>query len=951
VLSIGKLGVGQQRYYTEDFPGVDEYYSEAGQHAGRWLGSGAELLGLHGPVDPDALSQVLEGRHPASGERLSGPRSDPKVPGFDLCFRAPKSVSLLGALGPPDIRGEVLLAHETAVTSAVGFLQRSAIMVRRGHGGQSLLPAAGLVGAGFDHFTSRASDPHLHSHVVVANLSRGNDGVWSALDGRLLYAFAKTAGTLYEAELRYQLSMSPGLRWGPVTNGIADIAGVPKSLVRAFSRRRAQIEAELEQQGASSPRAAQVAALSTRRSKDPSMSVESLRAEWQERAAFLGFDIDAWSGLIHLRRGLPVGLDPDALAERLLGPDGLTANQSSFSRKEVLQAVAGLAPDGALVAHVEALAARIVDDERIVAIETRAGPPSEPRFTTKEFLATEYALVEGAGRRAGNHVGLVDEQLSKSVLSRYPTLSAEQADMVRSLCTSGDGVQVVIGVAGAGKTYGLRAAHEAWTAAGYRVVGGALAARAAQELSDGAHIRSSTLARLLIDLADPVHGGLAPGSILVIDEAAMAGTRDLARLAGYAEAAGGKLVLVGDDHQLPSIAAGGAFTALAERLGAIQLNENRRQVAAWERTALNDLRAGRADVALAAYHARGRRHDHDSEHLRDRLVAEWAAARGMGTEVLMLATRRADVDDLNRRARSVLRAEGRLGPDILDADGRSFAVGDEVLCLRNDSRLGVLNGTRATVVGLNEDNTRLRIHTRDHKGVVVLPAYLEAGWLSHGYATTVHKSQGTTTERTFILADDALYREAGYVALSRGKHRNDLYTAPAIDDSDEETHHGTPARRDQLLSALRRSRAQEPAITRPTLPGRSVAQLQAERSHLSKHPDDPEGHQRLGRKDALIAARITALGAWALEHPLPEHLELLGHPPRQPGRRAAWALAAGQIAAYRERHGVVFDPELVPEQGGQLTTHLEVGRALREATLHLDRSRALERDHDLGLGL
>jgi hypothetical protein len=316
----------------------------------------------------------------------------------------------------------------------------------------------------------------------------------------------------------------------------------------------------------------------------------------------------------------------------------------------------------------------------------------------------------------------------------------------------------------------------------------------------------------------------------------------------------------------------------------------------------------------------------------------------------MLATRRADVDDLNRRARTVLRAEGRLGPDLLEVAGRSFAVGDEVLCLRNDSRLGVLNGTRATVIGLSEDSIGLRILTRDHKDVIVPATYLDAGWLTNGYATTVHKSQGTTTERTFILADDALYREAGYVALSRGKHRNDLYTAPTM-DGDEESTSRQLRPRDRLLSALSRSRAQQPAICGPDLPGRSIGDLEAERSHLWKNANDPAARERLDRSEALVTARVTALGAWALEHPLPEHLELLGRPPRQPERRAAWALAAGQIAAYRERHGVAFDPGLTPEQGTQLVTHLEVGRAVREASFHLDRSRALERDHDLGLGL
>jgi hypothetical protein len=326
-------------------------------------------------------------------------------------------------------------------------------------------------------------------------------------------------------------------------------------------------------------------------------------------------------------------------------------------------------------------------------------------------------------------------------------------------------------------------------------------------------------------------------------------------------------------------------------------------------------------------------------------------ARPRGTETLMLASHRADVDDLNRRARTALRAKGQLGSDILEADGRSFAVGDDVLCLRNDTRLGVLNGTRATVVGLSEDGTGLHLHSRDHREIILPVRYLDAGWLTHGYATTVHKAQGATTERTFILAEDALYREARYVALSRGKNRNDLYTSPPLEGEDEQTPDREPRHRDQLLSALRRSKAQEPATTSAVLPGRTVAELESERSGLSKNLYDPEVRDRLDRNDALIKARVTALGSWALEHPLLEHVELLGRPPRQPERRAAWALAAGELAAYRERHGIPFDPELAPEHGPQITAHREVSRAIREATLRLDRSRALERDYDLGLGL
>jgi conjugative relaxase-like TrwC/TraI family protein len=154
VLSIGKLGAGGARYYTEGLGAVDEYYSEAGSRTGVWMGQGASLLGLSGDVDASVLGHVLDGRDPAGGDRLCGSRS--VVPGFDLCFRAPKSVSLLQALGRPEVSAEVLAAHRNAVTEALGWLEREAVMVRRGHGGLTVVATAGVVGAGFEHFTSRS---------------------------------------------------------------------------------------------------------------------------------------------------------------------------------------------------------------------------------------------------------------------------------------------------------------------------------------------------------------------------------------------------------------------------------------------------------------------------------------------------------------------------------------------------------------------------------------------------------------------------------------------------------------------------------------------------------------------------------------------------------------------------------------------------------------------------
>ena len=227
VLSVGKLGAGQQSYYLEAVArGVEDYYGGRGEAAGRWVGAGAETLALAGVVDGKALRAVLEGRDPDTGVPLGRVRSD-HVPGFDLTFRAPKSVSVLFGLGGFEISAQVRGAHDAAVDAALGYLERSACWSRRGTDGVQQVSGAGFVGAAFRHRSSRAGDPHLHTHVLVANVTRGPDDRWATLDGRHLYLHAKTAGYLYEAHLRLELTHRLGVAWGPVVNGIADLEGIP----------------------------------------------------------------------------------------------------------------------------------------------------------------------------------------------------------------------------------------------------------------------------------------------------------------------------------------------------------------------------------------------------------------------------------------------------------------------------------------------------------------------------------------------------------------------------------------------------------------------------------------------------------------------------------------------------------------------------------------------------
>ncbi len=262
VLNIGRMAPGGHSYYLGIVAsGAEDYYLARGEEPGRWVGHGAGRLGLAGRVEADDLRAVLAGHHPVSDDRLARHPAR-KVPGFDLTFRAPKSVSLLWALGDRATGAQVMAAHDAAVDAAVGYLERVAGFTRRGQGGVEQVRAEGLVASAFRHRSSRAGDPLLHTHVLVANLAETvDDSVWRTLDARRLYAHAKTAGVLYQAHLRHELTTSLGVALQPAVNGAADIAGVERELIEAFSQRRQAIVQVLRERGENSAKAAQVATL------------------------------------------------------------------------------------------------------------------------------------------------------------------------------------------------------------------------------------------------------------------------------------------------------------------------------------------------------------------------------------------------------------------------------------------------------------------------------------------------------------------------------------------------------------------------------------------------------------------------------------------------------------------------------------------------------------------
>ncbi|HEX2096561.1 MAG TPA: MobF family relaxase [Solirubrobacterales bacterium] len=668
MLSIGKLGKGQERYYLDKVAeGAEDYYSGEGEQAGQWLGDAAEDLGLSGDVEAAQLEAMLTGRSPVDGEPLVGMRGVPSsgsVPGFDLTFSAPKSVSLLWGLGGPVAAVEVKAAHREAVGAALDYMQREACWTRRGAGGSEFVKGNGYLAAGYVHRSSRAGDPQLHTHVLIANATKGPDGRWTRLYHPAIYDHAKTASYIYEAHLRHELTRRLGVEWQPTRKGIAEIAGVADEHLRAFSTRRQQI---LEAAGAdASARSMQVAALTTRQPKERDVGRGELLERWRSRAQEIGLDREAIARTFDPDAALRIERsDAPAVSAAQLGR-AVTASASHFDRREAIQAVADSLPQGAPGAEVERLADAYLASGSVIQIaETAKGP----RYTTRHIWELEREALAAAERMRSQGPTPAGELIAARVIGARPTLKDDQREMVRRLLTGGEGVAVVIGEAGSGKTFAIVAAADGWAQAGIELRAAAPTWRAANVMrAEGLSALSIASLLLALDRAEHEGGeGLPRESVLLIDEAGMVDSATLARLVSHAEAAGAKLVLVGDPEQLGEIEAGGLFRALAERGEAIHLDEVIRHRRELDRDAAKRIRAGEGREALSLYRSSERvTVAPNAEERREAMVRDWHQSFERGEDAVMVAKRNAEVARLNEIAREVRRQAGALGDSEIE---------------------------------------------------------------------------------------------------------------------------------------------------------------------------------------------------------------------------------------------------------------------------------------------
>jgi conjugative relaxase-like TrwC/TraI family protein len=874
------------------------------------------------------------------------------VIGYDVTFSAPKSVSILWAVSDERTQREIADAVECAVDAGLRYLE-SVTSTRA-----PTRPALqGLVAAAFLHGTSRNLDPQLHVHAVVANLALRPDDECRALDGRDLFAHAKTAGYLAAAHLRRECAQRFGWSWGPVIHGLADVEGVPVDAIRAMSSRRQEIESLATETGIHSAPARQVAAYQTRRAK-AAVAPDAMREDWDQRLTEAGFDRAARHRCFTPHPELPPlgDAERDALLADLASAHGVTERSAVFDRRDVIQTLAAwsdarlsaseiLDLTDEFLASEQAIPLARADKEVIRLRGGRIAPTARglTRYSTPAMLAAERQVLDAFDHGISRGIGIVAADLVETAIAARPSLGDDQAAMVRAICTSGDQFQCVLGPAGSGKTFALDAARDAWQRAGYHVIGAADQGTAAEVLALGTGIRAETLEYwlTLLDTHPDPSSVLDTRTVLLVDEASTIGTRSLARLCGHAQRTGAVVRLVGDPAQHTAVAAGGAFADLITRHPdrTPELTELRRQAGpelAQLRLALREYRDGLIAQSMD-------RLDQDqrivltdnAEQLLDQLATDWWADRQRRhadpthAPSSMVAEHHRERRALNTRARILLATNGDLHGPVFQAGAHEFRAGDEVICRAPAKQLHpagqpkryLRNGTRGTVTAVDPDGAQPGIVVDfEHRGPIRVPAEFLTrelrpgihGGLTYSYALTSHAAQGHTHHAARTLTTDSSTRPGIYVGLTRGQadsrlyavRRRDLIADPDAEDhlprlTDDKT--TLEAVTDRLITTSREHLAttHDPTATH-------VAQLRdahplAELIELHNITNSNDHRELIER---AIAARRTAVARAACLDPPPTLAARIGPRPDVPSQQRVWDMAVGAVAVRHELQGV-----------------------------------------------
>lgn len=764
----------------------EDYYLGGGEPPGEWGGLASKYLKLDKVVTSDDYFNIFQGRSP-DGSPLCESAGKNHRAGWDLTFSAPKSVSVLWARADDDLRQKIQQAQKDAVKTAVRFIEDHAAITRRGHAGLIQEPVAGVIAAMFEHSTSRALDPQLHTHCLIANIAPRNDGTWGTLESIKIMRWQKAISAVYRSSLANSIREVGFSIEQRQSQTHFEIEGIPDSLCNHFSKRTKEIRELLDSLGIenSSSKVGDIAALSTRTQKDD-VDRAKLISEWQRKMDEKGFTQSTCESLTHQDEAFIASLThTTAIA------DSLIDKYATFKLQDIYTEVAILGQwTKASVTQIEHTVEQVIESEEIV--DLGRDDNNNEIFTTKTMLAAERKLIELTDQLQQTNLFKIPEDIIQSSVDQQEktcghALSDEQTEGVFGVCQSG--MDILQGAAGAGKSTSMRATRIAHEQMGFNVIGAAVSRQAALQLEQETGIRSSTVAKLLIDIKARKLD--IKNSVILVDEASQISTLDLLELTKCVYAEKAKVVLVGEQQQLDAITHGGALRYLSERHGCHRLETIRRQREEWAREAVHNLRIGNASKALKAFDEHGLlSFSGDRENTHNTLIKKWQCyiTENPTKQSLILAQRWADVKPLCDLARTVYQKQGKLGNEDIEitcVTGKHrfdfcFSSGEKIRFTKNDYKLGLTNGEQGTVTKVErvENDVFMEIKTDSGRKIKLHQSEYcnEDGRLQivHAYAMTVYASQGKTIDGdVFVYYSSGMDRANSYVAGSR--HKNNCH--------------------------------------------------------------------------------------------------------------------------------------------------------------------------------
>jgi conjugative relaxase-like TrwC/TraI family protein len=873
-------------------------------------------------------------------ERGTPPRQP--VAGYDLVFSPVKSVSLLWALADRNdpreahIAREVHAAHEAAWQGAMTFLQEEAAFTRTGAGGVAQVETKGLIVAAFEHRDSRTGDPDLHTHVAVSTKVEGVDGKWRSLDGRMLHRLGVAASERYNSLVEEELRNRLGVQFVDESRGagkrdVREIMGVDRSLREGFSSRRVGIEqayAELVDEyvaahGHTPPKNIQhrlyeQANLSTRDHKAPPSSEQDQVTEWR-RAASEKVHVDGWAaGIVAQSKAMPAQDSLATASLQQLGALVVTRVEQDRSTwkdshlqaeaERVARRVAQATGQDVQALTRDITAAAVQRSISLTPPELNPTPAQLQRsngesvfrihradeFTSEKTLRTEEAILHAARTRGGFAMEpqAFDDAMrrfnDRAIADGQHELNAGQVELARRFATGGHRIETGIGPAGTGKTTAMRATIYAVEAGGGRVLALGTTGKAAEVLGRELGATADTADMLLQAHANAKRSGrpvaeqhrIDANTLLLVDEASMAGTPLMGRLLALADEHGAALRPLGDPAQHGSIGAGGVLRLLERETTVTRLEEVHRftgEHATAEAAASLKLRTGDT-TGLDFYIERGRVFAGTRDEVMDRIYTDWHADTTAGKSSLMIAGTNEEVSALNARARADRVAQGQVQEDgRLLADGNTVGTGDVILTRNTDRSLRmnqdwVTNNAMWTVMAVGPYGVMAKSHL--HGGTVTLPLEYVDEHVQLGYARTSHGTQGDTVSTGGAVIDPSrTTREELYVDSTRAKEENRLYVV--IDKPLDSSGHTDDERENSIRGALEQVLGREGATKSATETLRaeqdtahSLTTLLPQYDHGRVTVLDPKAIERaeLAVRDALpadLAIRIVDDEAWS----------------------------------------------------------------------------------------